>query len=99
MTHIIFLSYNNTAFCFQHNIKTIKGSPAGLQILLSLTLSQDIILWANRRMSWQLFGVGVLSIERALIVVPSKDEKIQKLLCVQIHNADEVAVVETVTSP
>lgn len=50
-------------------------------------------------MSWQLFGVGVLSIERALIVVPSKDEKIQKLLCVQIHNADEVAVVETVTSP
>ena len=99
MTHIIFLSYNNTAFCFQHNIKTIKGSPAGLLILLSLTLSQDILLWANRRMSWQLFGVGVLSIERALIVVPSKDEKIQKLLCVQIHNADEVAVVETVTSP
>ena len=28
-----------------------------------------------------------------------KDEKIQKLLRVQIHNADDTAVVERVTSP
>ena len=88
-------------------MKTIKGSPAGLQILLSLTLSQDILLWANRRMSWQLFAVGVLSREQALFhqkmrrfrEKKKKDEKIQKLPRVQIHNADDTAVVERVTSP